>query len=93
LAEHGHPRRIDEIQPRQVAQRRVGIERLIRKQPAAAVAGDPARAETIDSKSHIPPGAYLIGDFRGVAGESAAAMQHNYRWIRSGANGMVADQC
>jgi len=28
LAEHGHPRRIDKIQLRQIAQRRIGVERL-----------------------------------------------------------------
>jgi hypothetical protein len=56
LAENGHPGRIDEIKLRQVAQRCVGIERLI-SAPDAATVGDAARAEAVDGKHLIDQGA------------------------------------
>ena len=43
LAEDGDPRRIDEFQPRQVAQCRIGIEGLVKNLPPAA-AGDAAKS-------------------------------------------------
>ena len=91
MADHGHPRRIDEIQLRQITQRRVGVERLIRE-PAAAAAGDAARAEAVDRKTHITPRAQFIGYLRRVAGEAAAAMQHDNRRIGLGAVGIAAEQ-
>jgi hypothetical protein len=90
IAEDGDPRRIDEIQLRQVAQRRVGIERLIEASDAAT-AGDAARAEAVEGEGHIPPGTQPIGDAGEMPGNPNAAVQHDNRRERSAAVGRAAE--
>ena len=91
LAENGDPRWIDKIELRQVAQCCIGVARLVKRSPATATAGDAARPEAVDGKSHIPPRAQSIGNFRGVAGKAAAAMQHDDRRIASGGIGAAIE--
>jgi len=88
IAENGDPRRIDEIQLRQVAQRRVGIERLL-DASAAATAGDAARAEAVDGKGHVPPGTQPIGDPGEMPGNANAAVQYDNRRERTTAVGRI----
>jgi len=78
LAKHGDPRGIDLLQPRQVVQCRVGVE-CLGGQSAAAGAGDAARTGAVDGQRDITPGAEPIGDRGRMAGEAAAAMQHDHR--------------
>jgi hypothetical protein len=86
LAENGHPGRIDEIQLRQVAQRCVGIERLI-SAPDPTTLGIAARAEAVDGKHHIPPGTQSIGDPGEMPSHANATVQYNNRRERSAAVG------
>jgi hypothetical protein len=55
LAEDGHPRRIDEVELRQVAECRVDVERLLGQSSATTVRdADDTRAEAVDGKGHVP---------------------------------------
>jgi hypothetical protein len=87
IAENGDPRRIDEIQLRQVAPRRVGIEHLIEASDAAT-AGDAARAEAVDGKGHVPPGTQPIGDPGEMPGNANAAVQYDNRRERPPLDGL-----
>src|SRR5262249_13562295 len=55
-----------------------GIERLL-DAPAAATAGDAARTEAVDGKSHVPPGTQPIGDPDVMPGNAGTAVQYNNR--------------
>jgi hypothetical protein len=71
---------------------RVGIERLAQK-PAAAGAGNAARAEAVDGEGDISPGGHPIGERRGVARKAGAAMQYDDRGIGSATVGRAAEHC
>ena len=75
---------------RQVAQRRVGIERLIEDSDAAAV-GEAARAEAVDGKGHVSPGTQPIRDPGEMPGNANTAVQYDNRRERSAAVGRTAE--
>ena len=55
LTEERHPLDIDDLQRRQVAQRGIGVERLIHKGAAVATAIHPAWPKSINRQGHVPP--------------------------------------
>ena len=84
MTEQCHPLRIDDLQRRQIAQRGIGVERLIHKGAAVATAIYAAWPKSIDRQGHVPPPSEPIGDRRRVAGDAPAAMQHDDRRIGRG---------